>query len=227
MSTPTDTPNLCKAMAKAFPKIEGALKKSENPHFRSKYADFAAVVEAVKPALAECGLFFVQHIRQVVGAAAVETVIYHESGEQLSCGITAVPISKNDAQGYGSALSYARRYGLSSALGVAPEDVGAPKDDDGNAACGKAPKEAAISVAPMSKEEVARFAKELAEKTRDAGYGVDEAKLLAYLVYFQAKRPERDLRSTFEAEVQKNPDVFAEVVDSWVQKSATKAMKAA
>jgi hypothetical protein len=58
----------------------------------------------------------------------VETMILHSSGEWICCGILALPVSKKDAQGYGSALTYARRYSLSAAVGVAPED------DDGNAA---------------------------------------------------------------------------------------------
>ena len=58
----------------------------------------------------------------------VETVFVHESGEMLECGKLHVPASKQDPQGYGSALTYARRYSLMAAAGIAPED------DDGNAA---------------------------------------------------------------------------------------------
>jgi hypothetical protein len=58
----------------------------------------------------------------------VETVFVHESGEMLECGKLHVPAAKQDPQGYGSALTYARRYSLMAACGIAPED------DDGNAA---------------------------------------------------------------------------------------------
>jgi hypothetical protein len=64
----------------------------------------------------------------------VETVFVHESGEMLECGKLHVPASKNDPQGYGSALTYARRYSLMAACGIAPED------DDGNAGSKPAPK---------------------------------------------------------------------------------------
>ena len=69
-----------------------------------------------------------QVIHDAENAACVETIILHSSGEWLSCGKLSVPVSKGDAQGFGSALTYARRYSLSAAFGVAPED------DDGNAA---------------------------------------------------------------------------------------------
>lgn len=120
---------LHKAMAAAFPKIQGAVAQKTNPQFGSKYADLGCVIEAIKPALSENGLWFTQIIQNVPGCAAIETIIMHSSGESLSCGVVSIPIGKPTAQGYGSALTYARRYSLSAAFGVAPEE-----DDDGNAA---------------------------------------------------------------------------------------------
>lgn len=124
---------LAAAMAKAFPEIEGATKDSENPAFKQggkalKYADLSSVVEAVKPALAKHDLWFSQMTHEHEGGVCVETVLTHSSGESMSFGKLFVPASKQDAQGYGSALTYARRYSLMTAFGVAPED------DDGNAA---------------------------------------------------------------------------------------------
>lgn len=126
---------LSAALAKALPEIDKADKNKENPHFRSKYADLGNVVDAIKPALQNHGLTFTQICHDTTSAATVETVVLHESGEWLSCGLVSVPVSKNDAQGFGSALTYARRYSLSAAFGVAPED------DDGNAAAKNAPKD--------------------------------------------------------------------------------------
>lgn len=126
---------LCAAMAKAFPEIEGATKDSNNPHFKTKYADLSNVVEAIKPALTKHGLFFAQRTKEMSGGVCVETVVYHSSGESLSFGELFVPASKQDAQGYGSALTYARRYSLMAAFGVAPED------DDGNAAAANPPRQ--------------------------------------------------------------------------------------
>ena len=116
------------AMALAFAKIEGAVKGKTNPAFRSKYADLAAVVDAIKPALAEHGLWFRQVTHPADGGVCVETVIHHSSGESLACGPLFVPASKQDAQGFGSALTYCRRYSLMAAFGVPAED------DDANAA---------------------------------------------------------------------------------------------
>ncbi len=126
--------NLAAALVKAQAEIEGATKDKVNPHFRSKYADLGAVVDAVKPALVKHGLAYVQVSHDRDHAAAIETLIVHQSGETLSCGVVSVPVSKGDAQGYGSAMTYARRYSLSAAFGVAPED------DDGNAAAAAKPK---------------------------------------------------------------------------------------
>ena len=116
------------AMAKAFPKIEGALKDSSNSHYKSKYADLSSVTDAIKPALAEHGLFYRQKSHRVDGGVCVETFICHASGDEISCGEFYAPAKMQDAQGYGSAFTYARRYSLSAAFGVCPED------DDGNAA---------------------------------------------------------------------------------------------
>lgn len=129
---------LYKAMAAAFPKIEGALKDNENEAFKrggkaTKYADLASVVNAVKPALSDQKLFFIQMTHEQQGGVCVETIVCHESGEQMSFGKLFVPAVKNDAQGYGSALTYARRYSLMTAFGVCPED------DDGNAAVKSGP----------------------------------------------------------------------------------------
>lgn len=141
---------LCKAMANAFGEIENAVKDKTNPHFRSKYADLGNVVDAIKPALTKNGLFFCQHSHDKESHVCVETIIYHQSGEFMSCGFVSVPVSKHDAQGFGSAMTYARRYSLSAAFGVAPED------DDGNAASKAAP-------APKSKSEKDQYIKSIAE----------------------------------------------------------------
>jgi len=102
--------------------------------FKSKYADLASVVEAIREAFAANGLSYTQAIEpSEKDEVRVETILLHSSGEWLSAGVLALPVSKHDAQGFGSALTYARRYGLSAAVGVAPED------DDGNAATKAAP----------------------------------------------------------------------------------------
>lgn len=116
------------ALVKAQKAFGPALKTSQNPHFKSRYADLSACVEAVVEALNENGIALTQHTHHADGGVCVETILIHESGEQLSFGQLFVPCTKQDAQGYGSAITYARRYQLQTALGIAPED------DDGNAA---------------------------------------------------------------------------------------------
>jgi hypothetical protein len=124
-----------KTIAAAFVKAQRefgpALKTHTNPAFRSKYADLSACVEAVIDALNANGIALMQHSHECVDGVLVETLFLHESGETLSAGKLHVPAAKKDAQGYGSALTYARRYSLMAACGIAPED------DDGNAASKK------------------------------------------------------------------------------------------
>jgi hypothetical protein len=118
-------------MAQSFAAIEGAVKGKVNPAFRSKYADLSSVIDAIKPALVDNGLWFTQRTQRADGGVIVETVILHASGQSMSCGPLYMPATKQDAQGYGSALTYARRYSLMAAFGVPAED------DDGNAAAGR------------------------------------------------------------------------------------------
>lgn len=124
------------ALVKAQKEFGPALKTSSNPHFRSKYADLSACVEAVIDGLNNNGIFLMQPTHLCEDGVIVETLFIHESGEQMSAGKLHVPASKHDAQGYGSTLTYARRYALMAACGIAPED------DDGNAASKKPPVEA-------------------------------------------------------------------------------------
>jgi hypothetical protein len=121
------------AMVKAQKEFGPALKTSSNPHFRSKYADLSACVEAVIDGLNNNGIFLMQPTHLCEDGVIVETLFIHESGEHMSAGKLHVPAAKQDPQGYGSDLTYARRYALMAACGIAPED------DDGNAATKKPP----------------------------------------------------------------------------------------
>jgi len=122
---------IASALVKAQKAFGPALKSSTNPHFKSRYADLAACVEAVIDSLNNNGIAMIQRSYDCNEGIMIETVFVHESGEMLECGILHVPASKQDPQGYGSALTYARRYSLMAACGIAPED------DDGNAASKK------------------------------------------------------------------------------------------
>ena len=120
--------NLATALVKAQKAFGPALKSSTNPHFKSRYADLAACVEAVVDSLNNNGIALIQQNQPSPDGVIVETIFLHESGESLNCGQLFVPANKHDAQGFGSALTYARRYSLMAACGIAPED------DDGNTA---------------------------------------------------------------------------------------------
>lgn len=127
----TQQTNIASAFVKAKKAFAPALKDKTNPHFRSKYADLGNCIDAVNDALLENGIAFFQETFEDETGVTVETVFLHESGEMLRCGKLHVPASKQDPQGYGSALTYCRRYSLMAACGIAPED------DDGNDATAK------------------------------------------------------------------------------------------
>ncbi len=118
---------LATALAIAQGQIRGAAKDTENPFFKSKYADLASVWDACRDALSANGLSVIQAARAIESGVEVETMLMHASGEFVAETL-AIPVTKADAQGFGSALTYCRRYGLSAMVGIAPED------DDGNAA---------------------------------------------------------------------------------------------
>jgi hypothetical protein len=129
------------ALVKAQKEYGKAHKTSNNPFFKSKYADLSVVVDAVLGALNNNGIALIQNCHESDTGVVVETIFLHDSGESISCGKLSVPAAKNDPQGYGSALTYARRYSLMAACGIAPED------DDGNAAT-KAVQQAPIKQSP-------------------------------------------------------------------------------
>jgi hypothetical protein len=131
---------IASALVKAQKEFGPALKSSTNPAFRSRYADLSACVEAVIDALNNNDIFMMQPTHECDNGVIVETIFIHSSGEQISSGKLHVPATKHDAQGYGSALTYARRYSLMTACGIAPED------DDGNNA--SKPKAAPAKPAP-------------------------------------------------------------------------------
>ena len=150
---------IASALVRAQKAFGPALKSSSNPHFKSRYADLAACVEAVIDALNDAGIALIQQTHECESGVMVETVFVHESGETLSAGKLHVPATKQDAQGYGSALTYARRYSLMAACGIAPED------DDGNAAS-KRP-----AASPQAPNELVTAAREAAMAGRAAFKG--------------------------------------------------------
>lgn len=126
---------LAVALSKVQSKIKGAVEDSTNPHFKSKYASLQSVIDVAREPLAANGLSVTQLLSDgLPNHVTMETVLLHSSGQWISSTFS-VPVTKQDAQGYGSACTYARRYSYMSLIGIAPID------DDANAAVEPAPEE--------------------------------------------------------------------------------------
>lgn len=125
---PPDT--FASAFIKLQAAIKPAIKDASNPAFKSKYADLGAVWDAVREPLTQHGFAIIQPTNFDERDMWLETIILHESGEKITGRYPLRPV-KQDPQGYGSAITYAKRYALCAMLGVV-----ADIDDDGNAASG-------------------------------------------------------------------------------------------
>lgn len=154
------------ALVAAQKEFAPALKTNTNPHFRSKYVGLDGCVEAVIDALNNNGIMLMQKNHPNDTGVAVETIFIHESGETISGGVLTVPASKQDPQGYGSALTYARRYSLMAACGIAPED------DDGNAASAPVVKPVVKSKKPIEDDRLNAAIQQIV----DGAYTVEKLK---------------------------------------------------
>ena len=139
---------LAAALAKAQGAMEAAAKGNINPHFKSRYADLASVWEACREPLSKNGLAILQPVCADGASVTVTTILAHSSGQWISEALT-MTAQQNTPQGVGSAITYGRRYGLSSMVGIAPDD------DDGNAASARQPRQVEEEAprAPMGYEE--------------------------------------------------------------------------
>jgi hypothetical protein len=127
------SPEFAKALVQATAQIKAATKDAENPHFKSRYADLSSIIEAVRKPLSDNGLTFLQRTstNETGQKVFVETILIYQTGELLSLGACLIPMERPGPQGFGSALTYGRRYTLAAALGVPTID------DDGEAAEGR------------------------------------------------------------------------------------------
>ena len=128
----TDKPTLHGKLVEALSEMPNPVKNADNPAFKRdgkpmRYADLEATLEACKPVLAACGIGLIQMPCSNERGVGVHTILFGH-GEVLDCGEFYLPLAKQDPQGGGSAITYARRYALTSILGLAQED------DDGNGA---------------------------------------------------------------------------------------------
>lgn len=120
---------LFSALSKAQAELKPAKKDKDNPFFKSKYADLDSCWEALRQPLSKNSIAVIQ--LPMAGDPKImrlKTIMTHSSGQWISCDIELIPI-KNDPQGYGSALTYGRRYSLGAITGLSTDE-----DDDGNGA---------------------------------------------------------------------------------------------
>jgi hypothetical protein len=174
---------LAAALCAAQSQIRGAAKDAENPLFRSKYATLASVWDAAREPLTSNGLSVVQVPEaSEPGTCTLTTILLHTSGEWLSSTFT-VPVlpqvvvkgqdPQQTAQGYGSALTYARRYSLAAMVGIAPDD------DDGNAASAPGPAPKKAPQAPHRAEKPPLNRPAAIRKIEELGGDVEHAKTLS------------------------------------------------
>jgi hypothetical protein len=142
---------LSASLAKAQGELENASKNANNSHFKSRYADLAELLNTVRPVLSKHGLAVIQMPSFDSGVVSIETLLTHSSGEYVSS-ICSAPVTKQDAQGVGSAITYLRRYSLAAFCGIAQED------DDGNEATEpKKPQLEPKKPQPLNNEQIDHF----------------------------------------------------------------------
>lgn len=123
--------DLVAALCKAQSVMKPAVFNKTNPHFKNKYADFASCMECCREPLTSNGLAVMQYPTTIDGKLTLVTLLAHTSGQWIESHFPLNPM-KNDSQSIGSAMSYGKRYCLSSLVGIVSED-----DDDGEAAHGR------------------------------------------------------------------------------------------
>jgi hypothetical protein len=128
MTETMDRSKLFEALSLAQGQFKKAIKDASNPFFKSNYADFESIIDAVRPALAANGLCILQPTTVIGDKLYVQTIVAHKSGQMID-GLYPVVAMKQDPQALGSAITYAKRYGAAAMLGVITSE-----DDDGEAA---------------------------------------------------------------------------------------------
>lgn len=132
MKTSEEIGKIASALAKAQSELINIKTDAKNDFFKSKYAPLGSFVQALREVLPKHGLSYTQTVYSTIEGAGVETMLMHESGEWIRGDPFFLPASKIDPQGFGSCITYARRYSLAAITGTAPEN-----DDDAEAMVGK------------------------------------------------------------------------------------------
>src|SRR5690554_6753450 len=127
MKTSESIANIAVALIGFQSEVANPEKKGINPHFKSKYAELDDIINTIRPTLEKHGLAFIQNPVQSDGQVGVYTVLIHKSGEYIQFDPVMIPLQKATPHQVGAALTYAKRYSLGAALGLATEE-----DTDGN-----------------------------------------------------------------------------------------------
>ena len=163
--------NLGKALNEFQAELVTVGKNSDNPFFKSKYADLAEIMKQAQPVLTKHGLSVLQLLDNLDGKPALTTIVLHTSGE-MQKGTIPLVLAKDDPQGVGSAVTYMRRYGYAAALQIVIDE-----DDDGNkASAPTAKKQFSNQNAPASEKQRNFIKDKLAQK------GVSIEEMNGYLV---------------------------------------------
>lgn len=164
---------LALALAKAQGEILPALKDTVNPFFKSKYADLSSCITSCRPALAKYGLAVTQFPTSIDNKLALVTILTHSSGQYISAPFPITP-DKTGIQALGAAITYVRRYCLSSVVGITQED------DDANSASNNNAKQSPSVVEKIQPDLIKELDVAVLEKTiaKIPGY---KDKLLSYL----------------------------------------------
>jgi len=129
MITSEQINEIAKAMSLAQAIMKPAEKDSVNPHFKSRYSDLSSSWESIRKPITDNGLSVWQDVTSTDAGIAITTRVVHCSGQWIEFGPLNIPTIKKDAQGFGSAITYGKRYALCAAMGIVADD-----DDDGNEA---------------------------------------------------------------------------------------------
>lgn len=194
---------LSKALSKASAEIKHALKSSENPFFKSNYADLKSITEACRPALAKNGLAVTQVIDNEGGMLTLITILMHESGQWIKS-FYPITYEKTNPQAIGSGVTYARRYSLAAIAGVVTED------DDGEAAMKREPevkpaaKPANAKKQIIDKLQACKTIAEIQAIVEDLPGETKTEKFLSYISQLESKLTEKAIKETFNAEESDN-----------------------
>lgn len=172
------------ALSKAQGLIRNASKDATNPHFKSKYADLASVVDAYREPFATNGLALTQHPSADGVAVMVTTLLMHTSGQWLESDLT-ITAQQHTPQAIGSAITYGRRYSAMSVAGIAPDD------DDGEQA-------EARGQAPATPQRAKPAPRAQAKKADDIPFGGPPATIGDSTIYRETDEQKKTMREIFQ-----------------------------